>query len=84
MGPLTCRAIIAILIFTQFLLTSSEFCSTHTRICMAVQEKFREAGVVPDVIDEPPKEPAKVRTTAQIFKIILKTYYFVYILQGGV
>ena len=78
MGLLTCRCVIAILIFTQFLLTSSssEFCSTHTRICMAVQEKFREAGVVPDVIDEPPKEPAKVRTTAQIFKII-RNYAFI-------
>lgn len=29
--------------------------------CMAVQEKFVEHGVVPDVIDVPPTEKATVR-----------------------
>ena len=55
---LTWRFGVAVFFFAGFLI-SSQFCRTYA--CMAVQEKFREHKVVPDVIDEPPAELATVR-----------------------
>ena len=65
---LTCRFCLALFYlyaqFAQFVAIPSQFCSTFT--CMAVQDKFREHGVVPDVLDEPPTGLATVRGSIHI------------------
>ena len=63
---LTCRSFLALFcLYAQFVAISSQFCSTFT--CMAVQDKFREHGVVPDVLDEPPTGLATVREHASMY-----------------
>lgn len=61
MGYCICMCMWLALLVTCTRVTSGQYCRFGDYVCMAVQEKFVEHGVVPDVIDVPPTEKATVR-----------------------
>ena len=62
-------------ISTAIISSSVSICCVND--CMALQEKFREHGVVPDVIDEPPAELAIVRCAPSVLQ---RQVFFVFLL----
>ena len=61
MGYCICMNVCLSILVTCTGVTFGQYRTFGDYVCMAVQEKFVEHGVVPDVIDVPPTELAKVR-----------------------